>query len=216
MLTPDLRGHGERAHVRPVDLPSCVGDVLGDAPASFLLAGYSLGARVALAIALAAPSRVASLVLVAGTAGIRDVAERRSRAVADEALAVSIEEGGLEAFVGGWMALPIFAGTPPAARAVWEADLRRGTPDGLAAALRGLGQGACPPVWDRLRELTMPVTVVVGARDAKYRAIADELVAALPDPRLVVVPGAGHGLPREAPDALAAVLRGDLSALGVA
>ena len=43
---------------------------------------------------------------------------------------------------------------------------------GLAAALRGLGTGVMAPLWDRLGELAMPVTLVVGERDAKFRAIA--------------------------------------------
>jgi 2-succinyl-6-hydroxy-2,4-cyclohexadiene-1-carboxylate synthase len=48
--------------------------------------------------------------------------------------------------------------------------------------------------------------VAVGERDEKYRALGEELVAGLPDARLHVVPGAGHGLPREAPAALAEII----------
>jgi 2-succinyl-6-hydroxy-2,4-cyclohexadiene-1-carboxylate synthase len=63
------------------------------------------------------------------------------------------------------------------------------------------------PLWDRLGELAMPARVVAGERDAKYVEIGEQLVAALPRAELVVVPGAGHGLPREAPEALAALLQ---------
>jgi pimeloyl-ACP methyl ester carboxylesterase len=52
----------------------------------------------------------------------------------------------------------------------------------------------------------MPVTVMAGERDARYVALADDLVATLPQAELVIVPGAGHGLPREAPEAIADVL----------
>ena len=76
-----------------------------------------------------------------------------------------------------------------------------------AAVLRGLGTGAMAPLWDRLPELVMPTTVIVGERDAKYTAIArDRLVPAIPGAELAIVPGAGHGLPREAPEAVAAAV----------
>jgi 2-succinyl-6-hydroxy-2,4-cyclohexadiene-1-carboxylate synthase len=61
-------------------------------------------------------------------------------------------------------------------------------------------------VWDRLHELTMPATVVVGERDAKFRAIGERLADALPDAELVVVPGAGHAVHLEAPERLAAII----------
>jgi pimeloyl-ACP methyl ester carboxylesterase len=49
--------------------------------------------------------------------------------------------------------------------------------------------------------------VVAGERDAKYVAIArDRLVPAIPRAELIIVPGAGHGLPREAPEAVGAII----------
>ena len=36
------------------------------------------------------------------------------------------------------------------------------------------------PLWDRLGELRMPVTVMAGERDAQYRALGERLAAALP------------------------------------
>jgi pimeloyl-ACP methyl ester carboxylesterase len=76
----------------------------------------------------------------------------------------------------------------------------------LADALRGLGTGALPPLWDRLGELPMPVTLVVGERDAKFRAIAEQMAARLADARIEVVPGAGHAAQLERPDLAAAAL----------
>jgi pimeloyl-ACP methyl ester carboxylesterase len=59
------------------------------------------------------------------------------------------------------------------------------------------------PLWERLGELTLPVTLVVGERDAKFRALGERMTARLPDARLVVVPGAGHAVQLEAPEAVA-------------
>jgi pimeloyl-ACP methyl ester carboxylesterase len=53
----------------------------------------------------------------------------------------------------------------------------------------------------------MPVTVVVGERDAKFRTLGEQLADGLPEAQLIVVPGAGHGLPREAPAAVAQAIR---------
>ena len=208
-LTPDLRGHGARAALRPVSFDGCVRDVLATAPnAAFTLAGYSLGGRVALHVALAAPERVGRLVLVAATAGIEHPGERAERAAADVALAARAEHMEADEFARLWQAQPIFAGTPPAAAAAWSQDLRRTPPRHLAAVLRGIGTGAMEPLWPRLGELRMRCEVVVGERDAKFRVLGERLVSALPDARLHVVSRAGHGVPREAPAALAAILAG--------
>ena len=85
-LVPDLRGHGAARAARPVTFDTCVADVLAAAPERFVLCGYSMGGRIALHVALAAPERVERLVLVATTAGIDDEAERAARRADDERL----------------------------------------------------------------------------------------------------------------------------------
>lgn len=205
-LAPDLRGHGAARDARPVSFAACVADVLAAAPDRFDLCGYSMGGRIALHVALAAPERVERLLLVATTAGIEDAAARAARRADDEALAAFAGTATIEQFADRWAAQPLFAGTPPDAARLWRADLLRNDPRALAAALRGVGSGAMAPLWERLGELTMSATVLVGERDAKFVALGERLAGALPGAELVVVPGAGHGLPREAPDAIVAVL----------
>lgn len=205
-LAPDLRGHGSAAAARPVDFASVRADVLALAPERFVLAGYSMGGRIALSLALAAPDRVSHLILLGASPGIADAAERRSRRAADEALAERIEGEGIEAFAREWAALPLFADQAPAVAAAADAERRGQDPAGLAAALRGLGSGVMEPLWDRLPQLRIPVTLIVGERDAKFRAIGGRMAAALPDVALHVVPGAGHAVQLEAPEAVAELL----------
>jgi 2-succinyl-6-hydroxy-2,4-cyclohexadiene-1-carboxylate synthase len=205
-LVPDLRGHGAARAARPVSFEACVADVLAAAPERFVLCGYSMGGRIAQHVALAAPERVERLVLVATTAGIADEAERAARRAADERLAAFADGATIERFAQRWTAQPLFAGTPPDAARIWREDLLRNDPRALAAVLRGLGTGAMEPFWDRLRTLTVPATVLAGEDDPKFVALAERLVAALPDAELVIVPGAGHGLPREAPEAIASAI----------
>lgn len=204
-LAPDLRGHGTSAAVRPVDVPHVVADVAALADEA-VLCGYSMGGRIALHTALAHPRRVRRLVLVSATAGIEDHGELAQRRAADEALAAGLERDGLEAFAARWAAQPLFAGLAPEAAAAAHADRLRNDTAGLAAALRGLGTGVMEPVWHRLGELRMPVAVLAGERDAKFLAIARSLAGALPAATLTVVPGAGHALHLEAPEAVAGAL----------
>jgi 2-succinyl-6-hydroxy-2,4-cyclohexadiene-1-carboxylate synthase len=206
-LAPDLRGHATARDARPISFDACVDDVLAAAPQRFTLCGYSMGGRIALHVALAAPERVERLVLVATTAGIDDDADRAARRADDERLAAFAETATIEEFADRWAAQALFAGTPADAARRWRADILRNDPRALAAVLRGLGAGAMVPLWDRLGELTMPADVMAGERDAKFVALATQrLVPAIPRARLVVVPGAGHGLPREAPSAVAAAI----------
>jgi 2-succinyl-6-hydroxy-2,4-cyclohexadiene-1-carboxylate synthase len=205
-LAPDLRGHGDARDARPVTFEACVADVLGAAPGRFVLCGYSMGGRIAQHVALAAPERVERLVLVATTAGLADEGQRAARRAADERLAAFADGATIEQFADRWAAQPLFAGTPPAAARIWREDLLRNDPRALAAVLRGTGTGAMAPLWEHLPTLTMPATILAGADDPKFVALGERLATALPNGELVVVDGAGHGLPRETPEAVAAAL----------
>ncbi|HTA32052.1 MAG TPA: alpha/beta fold hydrolase [Solirubrobacteraceae bacterium] len=205
-LAFDLSGHGAAAaSERPITFASCVAAVLDASPERFTLCGYSLGGRVALHVALAAPDRVARLVLVSSTAGIEDERRRAERRRADHALADELERGSYEQFIERWRTQPLFAGDPPAVAALAREDQRRNRPAALAAVLRGIGTGQMAPLWSRLGELTMPVTVIAGERDQKFRDLGERMVALLPDARMVVVAG-GHVLPLENPAAVADAL----------
>jgi len=204
-LAPDLPGHGAHADSaeRPISFAGCVEHVLARTPERFVLCGYSLGGRVALHVALAAPERVSRLVLVSTTAGIEDAAERAQRSEADRGLAEELERGSLEDFIARWCAQPMFAQDPPAVDVLAREDYRRNRPDAIAAVLRGIGTGEMAPLWDRLAQLPMPVAVLVGDRDTKFREIARRMAESVPAARLSVI-SAGHRLPLEDPAAVAA------------
>jgi 2-succinyl-6-hydroxy-2,4-cyclohexadiene-1-carboxylate synthase len=204
--TPDLPGHGDFAERRPASFTACDAYLRALTDGPFTLVGYSMGGRIALHAALSLGPRVRRLVLVGASPGIADPAERAARAASDAALADRIGGIGIDAFVREWGAQPLFDGIPRGVAEQADADRRRNTAPGLAAALRGLGTGVMPSLWERLPELDVPVTLVVGARDEKFRAIAEQMAQALPRARLVVAEGAGHAVHLEAPDAVAAAL----------
>jgi 2-succinyl-6-hydroxy-2,4-cyclohexadiene-1-carboxylate synthase len=176
------------------------------APARAVIAGYSMGGRLALALAARRPERVRRLVLVSASPGLARAEERAERRAADAALAGRIERIGLEAFAREWAAQGLFADQPEAVAALAHEDrLRRSAAD-HAAQLRGLGTGVMPPLWERLAELAVPVALVVGERDGKFRAIAARMAERLPNASVVVVRGAGHAVPLEQPEAVAGAI----------
>jgi 2-succinyl-6-hydroxy-2,4-cyclohexadiene-1-carboxylate synthase len=167
-----------------------------------------MGGRLALHVALAAPHRIRHLILISTTAGIRDLERSAQRRADDEALAAAIERDGTEAFADRWAQLPLWRTQSDEVRAAARAERVAQDPAGLAAALRGFGTGSMPHVWDRLKVLNLPVTIVVGSEDERYREIARKLHGQMPWARVVVVAGVSHAVPLEAPGALArAMLR---------
>ena len=205
-ITPDIRGHGAASRARPVTLDAVVSDVAAVAPARFGLVGYSQGGRIALHVALAMPGRVSSLTLIGASPGLADDAERATRRLEDERLAERIEALPIEEFARQWAETPILSDIACDIAAVSHADRLRNTPTGLAAALRGLGTGALPSLWERLPELRMPVALIAGERDVKFTSLAREMAARIPAASVTIVPGAGHAVHLERPDAVVELL----------
>ncbi len=207
-LAPDIRGQGEASAATPVGLAEVIDDIaaLVPTPERFSLVGYSMGGRIALHAALALRPQVERLVLIGASPGLADAGERAARRETDERLAAELEQLDIEQLAARWAQTPVLGGLPADVAARAHADRLRSTPAGLARSLRGLGTGALPPLWERLPELRMPVTLITGERDAKFTAIAAEMAARLPDARQLIVPGAGHAVHLEAPAAVAAII----------
>ncbi|HUA45109.1 MAG TPA: 2-succinyl-6-hydroxy-2,4-cyclohexadiene-1-carboxylate synthase [Solirubrobacteraceae bacterium] len=205
-LALDIPGHGSASDRSPVTLEGVVEDLNTLAPKQFTLVGYSMGGRIALHAALALPGRIERLILIGASPGIADAAEREARLDDDERLAVKIEGMSIEEFARQWGHTPVLAGQPPDVLAAAHADRLRNRPAGLARALRGLGTAALPSLWGRLGEIRVPVALVVGERDEKFREVAARMAPEVPDSELIVVPDAGHAVHLEAPDAVAAAI----------
>lgn len=199
---PWLLGHGPCAS-RAATFDEEVDRLASEIGGVVHLAGYSLGARVALRLLVRHPRRFASATLIGVHPGLEDPAERAARAAADERWAEILEREGIEAFEERWSEQPIFATQAdlhPGALAAQRAVRLSHDPRGLARAMRVLGLAAMPPCWGALEEVTMPVHLMAGERDARFRALAERALAALPHARLTIVPGAGHNLLLEARD----------------
>jgi 2-succinyl-6-hydroxy-2,4-cyclohexadiene-1-carboxylate synthase len=165
--------------------------------------GYSMGGRLALRLALDHPEVVDALVLVSTAPGLQHAADRAARRDSDEGLARQVEHNGVDAFVDRWLAQPMFATVPSDASGL--AERRRLTTARITHQLRALGTGTMEPLWHRLAELAMPVTIVTGILDTKYDAIGDEMAAHIVGVTRVRV-DCGHAVLLEAPSALAAAI----------
>lgn len=209
-IAVDLPGHGGTGwppRARFSDIAAVIPSLLPDTRP--ILTGYSLGARVALAAALAAPDAFAGLVIVSGSAGISDDADRLRRAAEDDALAADIRREGIERFVERWERHPLFESQrrlPAEVRATLRSVRLAQDPEGLARSLEILGQGRMPPLWSDLGRVRLPTAIVAGADDSRYATIARRLGAAIRGASLTLVPACGHAVPLEAPDALADVI----------
>lgn len=215
VVRPDLPGHGDASALAELDLwavaahlATAIGPTLDD-PAVWL--GYSMGARVALHVALAHPELVSGLVLIGGTAGIDTTVEsgddeRAERRAHDDALAKRLEQIGVDAFLDEWLSLPLFEGLPEWAR--FDDERRRNSVEGLAGSLRHAGTGSMDPLWDRLVEIQVPTLCIAGERDAKFGALAERMSAALPHGTAVAIADAGHGAHLEQPGSVAELVIG--------
>jgi 2-succinyl-6-hydroxy-2,4-cyclohexadiene-1-carboxylate synthase len=213
VIAPDLIGHGRSA--APPDsqryaMEQCVADLISLLDALQIaqtdLLGYSMGGRIALHLAYAAPKRIGRLVIESASPGLADPDERAARIAADEALATRIEREGIARFVEDWEQLPLFASQarlPQAVRAAQRARRLQQRPQGLANALRGMGTGIQRSLWDDLEQIHQPTLVLTGALDAKFCAIGREMAERLPHAQHRIVSDAGHNLHLEQPQVFA-------------
>ena len=172
------------------------------------LLGYSLGGRLALHALLEHGHPWQAAVVVAAHPGLDDPADRDARRTADAAWATRAIAGNWQDMVAGWNAQTIFNHAPP--RDPQQAARLSHRRREIARSFVDWSLGAQQPLWQRLPEITIPVLWVVGEHDAKFRALADRAVAAMPHATLAIAPGAGHRVPWEAEEWLARQVAGFL------
>jgi pimeloyl-[acyl-carrier protein] methyl ester esterase len=174
-------------------------------PGPVRLAGWSLGALLALEAALATPGRHAAVALIAGTARFCADGEGHPGTEPRALRAMSTRLGrNPAAVVRGFADACAAPDGGDAARSWWVAQAGRHGPHALG---RGLAALAALDLRGALRRLRLPVRLVHGERDGVVPlASAAALAAGCADARLTVLPGRGHALPFTAPAEVAAVL----------
>lgn len=209
-------GHGPSARASgPVGFADEVDRLASELPEKAVhLVGYSLGARLCLALALRHPHKVSQLTLVGGSPGLRSEEARAQRRSADAIWSSMLREEGIEKFVDAWQALPLWRSQRalPAERLQRQRQERLShDASQLALALDSLGTGAMPSLWSQLPGLDVPVHLLVGALDSKYLDINREMATLLPHATLHVIEGSGHNPLLEQPEAAFRLLQEPLS-----
>jgi len=168
------------------------------------LVGHSMGSLIALELGARRPEIVSALGLI-GTAAVMTVgpdllkaAEANDRAAIDM---VSIWSLGFHAELGGSLA-----------PGLWMHSGAQRVLESCRPGVLFTDLSACNDYRDALAaaaNVKAPTTIVLGERDMMTPAKAGKsLAAALPNSRVVVLPGAGHLMMVERPDELLAALRG--------
>ncbi len=211
-VAPDLRGHGSSAHApggpaayQPSDYAADLAglmDALGIERAPVV--GHSLGALVALALAVAQPRRVSALALLDPPVD----PQQRNADVAEVYRLRRAPPGALEAFLAQG------SSSPPAARAL--APLFRQADDAAFEAHLQSPPGA-PWAWAAATSVAAPVLVVQAdpAQDGVLGdAAAGAFVDRLPHGRRLFLPGARHAVHASHPAEVGAALLEFLSGTG--
>lgn len=215
-ITVDLLGHGNTES--PKDFKRYeMSEQLKDLHAliqtlnitSFSIVGYSMGGRVALAYALTYPEYVRKLVLESASPGLDIEADRLARIAADNQLAMRLESEGLSSFIDFWQDIPLFQSQKKLdeikLQAIREERMQQ-TATGLGNSLKGMGTGRQPSYWSRLNELKMPVTIITGELDEKFKDIGKQMTKQIRNSQHLEVSEAGHAIHVENPVQFATII----------
>jgi 2-succinyl-6-hydroxy-2,4-cyclohexadiene-1-carboxylate synthase len=201
-VLPDLPGHGGTVHclsparIRSTQLASDLDALMNQlGHAQYDVVGYSMGGRLALALAARHPQHVRQLVLESASPGLDGAYARAERRLIDTERADMIRAQGLAAFLEAWEQLPLFASqsvATPSAVALQRQIRQQQSEVGLRMSLLGHGTGVQPSYWPDLIRFGMPVYLMTGALDIKFTKTAQRMMRYLVNGRHTVVPHAGH------------------------
>lgn len=202
----DLPGYGDMPWVG--DFSSAVDLVAARLSPGTTLAGWSLGAQLALAVAARVPDKVGRLLLVAGTASFiqRDGWPHGlpAQTLADFSAAISIDaEAMLPRFVGG------FNRGDARAKAVTAELLQRADPRPSAGVLStGLDWLRDVDLRDEAACVRVPTLLIHGAADPLMPLSgAQALADCIPGSRLAVIEDCAHAPFVSRPDVFVSVVR---------
>lgn len=212
-IAPDLPGHGVIGS-RSIDEELSFSSISGEIDhlmrsleiEEVALVGYSLGARLALHLAVRYPKLVKSLVIESGTPGIQETKLRETR-IEREAKWAKAAETDFERFLRDWYSLPLFSSLSEQQCAAMIKSRLRNQPPWMAKVLRELGQGAQRSLWNKLEMIEQPTLLLAGERDGFYREILSKMAQLIPNASHQLISGAGHLIHLEKKDEFVQSLR---------
>jgi pimeloyl-ACP methyl ester carboxylesterase len=211
ILSFDLRGHGRSSKMRGrYEIDDFVADALALADhagfETFHLAGFSLGGLVAQRMALTHQARLRRLVLLATVAGRTE--EERERVGARLAALQAGDRGShYDASLSRWLTEAFQARNPDLIATLRQRNAEN-DPECYAAAYRVLAQTDFGGLLDQIH---MPVLIATGEEDAGSNPrMARYMHERISGSQLHILPGLRHSILTEAPEQVAALMRGFL------
>lgn len=217
LIASDMRGHGRSSvPAGPYTLDDLVRDqvrVMDELALDTVhFVGFSIGALIGQALALAHPQRVASLTLLSGITG-RTPEEAARAAARLEVIRSSAPADVARGSVARWFT-PAFAERRPGLVADEVAIVSATDPLGYAASYEVL---AGSDLIDRIHAIAVPTLVATGEHDIgstpRMSARMHERIAGS---RLTILPGLKHYIHIEGSDAVADLLAGFLGEVATA
>ncbi len=200
VITPDLRGFGSNRASGEPSLEAMADDVAAALPAQAVVAGFSMGGYVALALADRHPHVVAGIALI-NSQSVADMDEvRQGRRTIIE----KVKEKGIGPAIEA--ALPkLFAAQDPDLTQYALKGAERAGAAGIAWGLEAMARR--PDRTAVLKRLGKPILIVHSTDDKFIPVTRARDLAKLLGAKYVEIVDAGHGTPLETPGKVAAALR---------
>ncbi|CAN6675731.1 unnamed protein product [Malus baccata var. baccata] len=178
-----IQNHGDNNAVKDSGLSiEVVADLLCEVikhitPGKVTIVGYSMGARIALYMALRCTDKVNGAVVISGSPGLKDEVARKIRRAKDDSRACILIDHGLELFIDTWYSGELWNSlrVHPRFRQIVSSRLHHEDVQSLAKVLSGLSIGRQPPLWEDLKHCKTPLLLIVGEEDKKFKAIAKDM-----------------------------------------
>ncbi|XP_024934015.3 protein PHYLLO, chloroplastic isoform X2 [Ziziphus jujuba] len=233
-ISIDLPGHGGtkiQNHSNNTMKESCMSvEVVADVicnlihqitPGKVTIVGYSMGARIALYMALKFTDKVKGAVVISGSPGLKNEVARKVRKAKDDSRASFLVAYGLHLFVENWYAGPLWSSLRghPKFKQIVASRLHHEDVQSLAKLLSDSSVGRQLPLWEDLKHTETPLLFIVGEKDSKFKAIAHEMCYTIDSSRktsdasssdvyeLFEIPDSGHAPHLENPLPVVSALR---------
>ncbi|SJL83436.1 2-succinyl-6-hydroxy-2,4-cyclohexadiene-1-carboxylate synthase [Vibrio palustris] len=206
----DLPGHGGSQALECDSLPMCAEQVVTTIQAQLgarqpvIIVGYSLGARIAMAVVNSDASErinIQAVLLEGGNVGLNNEPARVARWQQDSLWAQRFACEPIETVLEAWYQQPVFGTLNTEQRNSVITARRNNVGSAIAKMLTATSLATQADMLPVLQRSPLPIHYVCGEKDTKFQSLASEY--ALPTS---VLANAGHNVHKEQPQAFAALV----------
>lgn len=183
-----------------------------------VVVGYSMGARIALHMALNQNHKISGAVIISGSPGLRDEASKRRRSAIDRSRAHFLSSCGLENFLETWYSAKMWASLRehPKFDSLVRTRMKHNNIKALSKVLADSSIGTQKSLWEDLKHLKSPLLIVAGEKDPKFKEISQQMCREIRKHKdresdglceMIIIPDSGHAVHVENPLPLVRAIR---------